>query len=96
MSLHTKLSQSNSASESLGPRCNITFRSLCIFNLILIVTGSGSAWVQEKPAPAPAQVTPAPLPPAPAEKKSGCRGRAAMLVAMIVLVFGGAALWWLG
>lgn len=56
MSLHTKFSQSNSASESLGSRCNMSHRSLRIFFLILVVAGSGSAWVQEKPTAAPARL----------------------------------------
>ena len=34
----------------------MTFRSLCIVKLILIMAGSGSAWVQEKPTAAPARL----------------------------------------
>jgi len=34
----------------------MTFRSLCIVNLILIMACSGSAWVQEKPSAAPARL----------------------------------------
>jgi TonB family protein len=56
MILHTEFSQSNRASESLGPHYNIAFRSLCIFFVILIMADGGSARVQEKPSAAPARL----------------------------------------
>lgn len=56
MILHMKSSQSNSASETRGSHCNIAFRSLCIFFVMIIWAGSGRGWVQERPSAAPARL----------------------------------------